>query len=83
MTINRGLIYFSKPKLFIPVARYAFPTLIPVLYFLVSGWLALLFGAAKGLRLSKAVPATAYIAILLAFDVLAIVSIYQYFNGTL
>jgi len=83
MTINRGLIYFSKPKLFIPVARYAFPTLIPVLYFLVSGWLALLFGAAKGLRLSRVVPATAYILILLVLDVLAIVSIYQYFNAAL
>jgi hypothetical protein len=80
MTLNRGLIYFSKPKLFIPVARYALPTVIPVLYFLVSGWLALLFSAAKGLRLSSVVPATAYILMLLAFDVLAIVSIYQHFN---
>jgi len=43
----------------------------------------LLFGAAKGLRLSRVVPATAYILILLVLDVLAIVSIYQYFNAAL
>jgi hypothetical protein len=80
VTVNRGLIYFSKPKILLPVARYTFPTLIPVLYFLVTGWVAILYGIAKPLRIKTIIPDIFYIAMLLVFDVYAIVSIYQFYS---
>jgi hypothetical protein len=75
----RGLIYFSRPDILLPVARYALPTVIPVLYFLVTGWTELLFGTSAKLRIPNSIPATLYTGMLLAFNVCAIWSISQYF----
>ena len=37
-TILRGAIYLAVPKLYIPVARHAYPIIIPTLFVICLGW---------------------------------------------
>jgi hypothetical protein len=38
-TISRGAIYLGITRLYIPVARYAYPAIIPTVTLLAAGWL--------------------------------------------
>ena len=40
-TLVRGAIYLSIPQVYLPVARYAFPAIIPTILILNLGWLEL------------------------------------------
>jgi len=83
LTLNRGLIYFSQPKLFLPRGEICLSNYHTGIVFSGFWWLALLLGASKGLRLGNAIPATVYVLMLLAFDAYAIASIYQYISAPL
>jgi hypothetical protein len=37
-TILRGAIYLAVPKLYIPVARHAYPIIIPTMFVICTGW---------------------------------------------
>jgi hypothetical protein len=74
----RGAIHLSLLQLFLPVARYAYPAIIPTLLVLAFGWLECLC------LLGKRQPAWLKPAVLLGtfavLDVYAIWSIVHYFR---
>lgn len=38
ITLARGVFSITEPRIYIPVARYAYPVIIPTMTFLTSGW---------------------------------------------
>lgn len=84
MALARGAVYvFYRP--FIPVARYAFPALIPSLLVLCLGWWQIARRMRRWLRLPEKMvavwPGLAYLVLLLALDLYAIVSIWAYYSS--
>jgi len=74
MALIRGVGYIGLEKLFLPVARYAFPALIPVILVLVAGWSG--FGA----RLSDKHPYARWIQVVLPVCFLAGLQIWSIFS---
>jgi len=82
MALVRGAVYvFNRP--FIPVARYAFPALIPTLLVLCLGWWQIAAGAGRLLHLPEKIssrwPKAVYLALLLGLDAYALFSIWTYY----
>ena len=63
----RGLSSILQGSYFIPVARYAYPAIIPTMLLLNLGWLELIRGAEKYLRVPSKV---SYLLLVLFFFVL-------------
>jgi hypothetical protein len=80
-TLTRGAIYIFVNRVFIPVARYAAPAIIPTTLLLSVGWTELLTLAERGLRLSARVKYIIYVSFFLVIDVVSIISIIIFYNG--
>ena len=75
----RGSIYlFLDP--YIPVARYAFPAIIPTMFVLNLGWLEGLEALKRWFRLPQGTEIVVYIFLMLALDIISIVSILKYYS---
>jgi hypothetical protein len=83
-TFVRGTIYLASPQFYIPVARYAFPAIIPTGLILAGGWLFILsmpFILVKRWKNHPQVPAGwIYSLCLLSINLYALWSIYQYYK---
>ena len=79
--IIRGsaFLFYSIPPFF-PVARYAYPSIVPVAHLLVAGWLALLWLPARWLKGRHQVIYLLPIFLLLTLDIYAIISIVAYYS---
>jgi hypothetical protein len=73
----RGLSSILGGSYFIPVARYAYPAIIPTMLFLNLGWLELIRGAEKYLKLPYKV---SYVLLVLFFVVLNVISIFSIYR---
>jgi hypothetical protein len=79
MTFVRGASYLGVPDLYLPVARYAYPAIIPTALLFCLGWLEILGLLRQGLRLPAWALPVIYLFIFLGLDLLALFSIYQYY----
>ena len=83
-TFLRGAIYLASPQIYIPVARYAFPAIVPTSIILAGGWLFILstpFVLVKRWnRHPQYMAGWIYIVGLLIIDLYAMWSIYQYYR---
>jgi hypothetical protein len=77
----RGAIYLPLLKLYLPVARYAYPAIIPTMLVLVSGWYELLGLPAKWLRLNPAISFALYCLFFIGLSVYALLSVVRYYYG--
>ena len=64
---------------FFPVARYAFPAILPTAIVLNAGWLEIVDYPARWLRLSPKVIGAIYILLFIALDTLAFLSIFRFY----
>jgi hypothetical protein len=79
ITWVRGAIYlFYFP--FIPVARYAYPAVILTMYVLNLGWLECLAALKRWFRLPQGSEVVVYILLMLALDIISVVSIIQFYS---
>jgi hypothetical protein len=79
MTWVRGSIYFFRIP-FIPVARYAYPAIIPTMFVLNLGWLEVLEGLKRWFRLPQGTEIVVYIVLLLILNLVSIASVYLYYS---
>ena len=83
-TFVRGAIYLASPPIWFPVARYAFPAIVPTSLILAGGWIFVLsapFMLSKRWSKHPQYPAGwIYIACVLMIDIYAMWSIYQYYR---
>jgi hypothetical protein len=80
----RGAIYLASTRLYIPVARYAYPAILPSMFVLSLGWwemLGWLPAREPGRNSMSVLRSGVIIAGLLALDVYAIISILSYYTG--
>ncbi len=96
-TLLRGVIFLVSTRLYVPVARYTFPAIIPLLLLLCLGWLEfwylgqwiwnrwVLRGRPSKLAVEKShlesVAFFSYLFCLLALDVWSVMSIWQYYSS--
>ena len=73
----RGLSSILQGSYFIPVARYAYPAIIPTMLLLNLGWLELVRGAEIYLKLPSKV---SYLLLVLFFVVLNVISIFSIYR---
>jgi hypothetical protein len=83
-TFVRGVIYLASPVFYVPVARYAFPAIVPTSLILAGGWIFILsipFNFVRRWRERPQVPAGwIYSISLLSIDLYALWSIYQFYR---
>jgi hypothetical protein len=78
-TLVRGSTYLLT-RVFIPVARYAYPAIIPTVLVLSAGWLTLLETLERWLRLPGRVKYAVYTGIFIILNVYALLSITHYYG---
>lgn len=78
--LARGTPTIFSRRVFIPVARYAMPTILPATLILAAGWHEALRPARRLPRISATGAVAAVILILTALDALAIFSLISYFR---
>jgi hypothetical protein len=64
---------------FVPLARYAYPAILPTVLVLNAGWLGILRMIGRGLRVESKVQGMAYLLLFAMLDVLSILSITRYY----
>ncbi len=77
----RGAIYIHAERIFLPVARYTLPAIIPTVILLVAGWLGILRSIGRWFSFQ---PRTQHFLLVIAFlglDLLSIYSILLYYAG--
>jgi hypothetical protein len=83
-TFVRGAIYLASPQFYIPVARYAFPAIVPVGLILAGGLvfiISLPLTLFKRWKTSPQIPAGwIYSVCLMIIDLYAMWSIYQFYK---
>lgn len=83
-TASRGVIYLGNNRLYLPVARYAYPAIVPTMMLLSLGYLELFHWLHNGGRLSSLIPGIQKVLWLMFFiflDVFSIVSIITYYHN--
>jgi hypothetical protein len=75
----RGSIYLSLPKVYLPVARYAFIAIIPTMLVIVGGWITLLNKITTRLHWSSIASGAIVCGLFVALDILAIFSIARFY----
>lgn len=79
MTIVRGTTYIFRPVYF-PVARYAYPAIVPSVLLLNAGWLSILLLLEKSLYLPGWVKYAIHLGSLLILDIYALSSIINFYG---
>jgi hypothetical protein len=78
----RGSNYlFQARRVYFPVARYAYPVVIPTLMILIGGWLQIAQLFERWLKFPLWVKDVVYWIFWVALDLWSIVSIYKYYYG--
>jgi hypothetical protein len=77
----RGLTSALDGPVLIPVARYAYPVIIPTMLILNIGWLEVIAWFERYLKVPKKMLYGLLIGFFILLDVLSIYSIYQFYNG--
>jgi hypothetical protein len=77
----RGLTSALDGPSLIPVARYAYPVVIPTMLVLNIGWLEIIGWFERSLKVPTKVLYGLLIGFFIILDVLSIYSIYQFYNG--
>jgi hypothetical protein len=72
----RGAIYLTKVNVYLPVGRYAYTAIAPVMLFLSQGMLDLLYLFRRWL---PRLPEIVYISLLVIFNLVAFVTIYRFY----
>ena len=80
-TFLRGLTSTLDGPVFIPVARYAYPVIIPTMLIFNIGWLEIIGWFERYLKVPTKVLFGLLIGFFVLLDVLSIYSIYQFYNG--
>ena len=80
-TFLRGLTSTLDGPVFIPVARYAYPVIIPTMLILNIGWLEIIGWFERYLKIPTKVLFGLLIGFFILLDGLSIYSIYQFYNG--
>ena len=80
-TFLRGLTSTLDGPVFIPVARYAYPVIIPTMLIFNIGWLEIIGWFERNLKIPTKVLFGLLIGFFVLLDVLSIYSIYQFYNG--
>ena len=75
----RGLSSILQGSYFIPVARYAYPAIIPTMLFLNLGWLELILGFERHLRVPSKVSYTLLVLFFIVLNGISFFSIYSYY----
>ena len=78
-TIQRGIGSIFGWYL-IPVARYAYPAILPTVLVLNTGWLELIHAFGRWLRMTTKVAYAAYLLCFVALDAVSIFSIIRYYQ---
>jgi hypothetical protein len=79
VTFIRGSTYLLT-RIFVPVARYAYPAIIPTVLLLGTGWLTLLQTLERWLRLPGWIKYVVYAGLFMGLNIYALLSITQYFG---
>jgi hypothetical protein len=80
LTFVRGATHLSSDFLYLPVARYAFPAIIPIVLVLSSGWLEVLRRVGSLIHLPKWGQFGLYFGLLLVLDVVSVISILRFYS---
>ena len=83
-TVSRGVIYLGNNRLYLPVARYAYPAIVPTVMLLSLGYLELFHWLRRRGRVSGFVPVIQnglWMVFLIFFDVYSIISIVMYYRN--
>ncbi len=75
--ISRGVLYLGQNRLYLPVARYAYPAIIPTLLILCIGWQALFWWLYRWKKTSSLAP---YIQMALWLGALMVIDVYSLFS---
>ncbi len=75
----RGLGSVLEGSYFIPVARYAYPAIIPTMMFLNLGWLELIRGLERYLKVPSKLSYTLLILFFIVLNGISFISIYSYY----
>jgi hypothetical protein len=76
----RGLPSILDGSYYIPVARYAYPVIIPTMLILNIGWLEVIRWFEKYLRIPQKISLGLLLGCLLLLNILSIFNIYQFYN---
>jgi hypothetical protein len=79
ITLVRGATYLLT-RVYVPVARYAYPAIIPTILFLSGGWLTLLKLPERRLGLPGWLKYIIYLGFLLLLNALSLVSINRFYG---
>ena len=77
----RGLTSALDGPPLIPVARYAYPVVIPTMLILNIGWLEIITWGELYLKVPRKILYGLLIGFFILLDILSIYSIYQFYNG--
>ena len=81
VALIRGSNYVLIPyKMYYPVARYAFPAIIPTMMVLSAGWIALLIYAKKWFKIKRGLIFALPLLIFVLLNIYAIISILHYYG---
>ncbi|MBK8418354.1 hypothetical protein [Candidatus Villigracilis saccharophilus] len=78
-TFLRGISSLIGPEIFIPVARYAYPVIIPTMLMLNAGWLEIAYFLERWVHLSPRVKLWVYALFFLGLDLASVYSIAYYY----
>jgi len=78
-TLVRGSTYLLT-RVYVPVARYAYPAIIPTVLFLSTGWYTLLEAPARRLHLPGWVKYAVYVGFFLLLNLYALLSIARFYG---
>ena len=82
--ISRGVLYLGQIRLYLPVARYAYPAIIPTLLVLCIGWQLLFTWLYRWQRTTNLAPylqMTLWLGALIILDLYSIFSIVSYYGA--
>ncbi|MBU0673002.1 MAG: hypothetical protein KJ732_08260, partial [Candidatus Margulisbacteria bacterium] len=79
--MTRGMIYIFLPHVWIPGARYTYPSIVPVILTLAAGWLMVLRLIEQWLRLPAFYSYVVYLLGFVILDAYALFSITRYYGG--
>jgi hypothetical protein len=82
-TLVRAAVFLGSLRLYIPVARYAYPAIIPTISVLCLGWLELFRSIGQGLKLRRYSSKTflaGWILVWIGLDIYSLVSIRSFYG---
>lgn len=76
----RGVSLFATNRLWLPVARYAFPAIIPTVLILSVGWLEILRLLERHLRFPRGAQYALYTGLLVTLNVWSLISVIRFYS---